>query len=60
VEGQAKDLDKKVDGAARQVSLRPAPVAVFDEDSGMRLMTGVMMRLGRVPWTPCAAGCPAC
>jgi hypothetical protein len=35
VKGQAKDLDKEVDGVACQLSLRPAPVAVFDDDAGM-------------------------
>lgn len=30
VEGQAKHAHKEVDGIARQIALRPAPVAVLD------------------------------
>ena len=35
MEGQAKDLDEKVNGVARQVAFGPAPVAVFDDEAGM-------------------------
>lgn len=35
VEGQAEDLDVEVNGVAGQISLGPAPVAVFDDESWM-------------------------
>ena len=35
VEGQAEDLDMEVDGVASQVTLWPAPVAVFDDETGI-------------------------
>jgi len=35
VEGQAEHLDVEVDGVAGHVSLWPAPVAVFDDESGI-------------------------
>ena len=34
VEGQAEDLDMEVNGVAGEVALRPAPVAVFDDEAG--------------------------
>lgn len=34
VEGQAKDLDVEVNGVAGEVALGPAPVAVFDDETG--------------------------
>ncbi len=33
VEGEAEHLDKEVDGVASEVALRPAPVAVFEEQA---------------------------
>jgi len=36
VEGQAEDLDMEVNGVAGEVALRPAPVAVFDDEAGIR------------------------
>ena len=33
MEGEAENLDKEVDGIASQVTLRPAPVAVFEEQA---------------------------
>lgn len=33
VEGEAKDLDKKVDGVAAFVLLGPAPIGVFDDEA---------------------------
>lgn len=35
VEGQAQDLEVKVNGVASQVALRPAPVTVFDDETGI-------------------------
>ena len=35
VEGQAKDLDVEVNGVAGEVPLRPAPIAVFDDEAGI-------------------------
>ena len=35
VEGQAEDLDMKVNGVAGQVAFGPAPVAVFDDETGI-------------------------
>ena len=35
MEGEAEDLDVEVDGVACKVSLGPAPVAVFDEETGI-------------------------
>jgi len=35
VEGEAEDLDKEVNGVAGLVTLRPAPVAVFDDEAGI-------------------------
>jgi hypothetical protein len=35
VEGEAKDLDKEVDGIACFVLFRPAPVGVFEDETGM-------------------------
>jgi hypothetical protein len=35
VEGQAEDLDAEVDGVASQIALRPAPIAVFDDEAGI-------------------------
>jgi hypothetical protein len=34
VEGQAEDLDQEVNGVAGPISLGPAPIAVFDDESG--------------------------
>jgi hypothetical protein len=34
VEGQAEDLDAEVNGVAGEVAFRPAPVAVFDDETG--------------------------
>ena len=35
VEGQAQDLDAEVNGIAGQISFRPAPIAVFDDEAGI-------------------------
>ena len=35
VEGQAEDLDMEVNGVAGQIALRPAPVAVLDDETGI-------------------------
>ena len=35
VEGQAEDLDVEVNSIAGEVSFRPAPVAVFDDQAGI-------------------------
>jgi len=35
MEGQAEDLNAKVNGVAGQVALGPAPVTVFDDDPGV-------------------------
>ena len=35
VEGEAEDLDVEVNGVAGEVTLRPAPVAVFDDETGI-------------------------
>lgn len=35
VEGEAKDLDVEVNGVAGEVALGPAPVAVFDDETGI-------------------------
>ncbi len=35
VEGQAEDLDVEVNSIAGEVSFRPAPVAVFDDKTGI-------------------------
>ena len=35
VEGQAEDLDVEVNGIAGQIAFGPAPVAVFDDESGI-------------------------
>ena len=35
VEGQAQDLDKEVDSVAGQITIRPAPVAVFEDQTGI-------------------------
>ena len=35
VEGQAEDLDMEVNGVAGEVAFGPAPVAVFDDETGM-------------------------
>lgn len=34
VEGQSQDLDMEVNGVAGQVALWPAPVGVFDDETG--------------------------
>lgn len=33
MEGQAEDLDMEVNGVAGEVALRPAPVAVLDDET---------------------------
>ena len=38
MKGQAEDFDAKVDGVARQIALGPAPVAVLDDETGIRAM----------------------
>ena len=35
VKGQSEDLDEEVNGVAGQVTLGPAPVAVFDDEAGI-------------------------
>ena len=35
VEGEAYDPDEEVDGIARELALRPAPVGLFDEETRM-------------------------
>jgi len=35
VEGQAEDLDVEVNGVAGEVAFGPAPVAVFDDETGI-------------------------
>ena len=35
VEGQAEDLDVEVNGVASEVAFRPAPVTVFDDETGI-------------------------
>ena len=35
MEGQAEDLDMEVNGVPGQIALRPAPVAVFDDETGI-------------------------
>ena len=34
LEGQAQDLGVEVDGVAGEIALRPAPVAVLDDEAG--------------------------
>ena len=34
VEGEAQDLDEEVDRVAGQVALGPAPITVFDDETG--------------------------
>ena len=34
VEGQIEDLDKEVDGIARQITLGPVPIGFFDDEAG--------------------------
>jgi hypothetical protein len=34
LEGQIEDLDKEVDGIARQITLGPAPIGFFDDGAG--------------------------
>jgi hypothetical protein len=35
VEGQAEHLDMEVNGVTGKVALRPAPVAIFDDEAGI-------------------------
>ena len=35
MEGQAEDSDEEVDDVACEVTLGPAPVAVFDDEAGI-------------------------
>jgi len=35
VEGQAEDLEVEVNGIAGKIAFRPAPVAVFDDETGI-------------------------
>jgi hypothetical protein len=35
VEGEAEHLDMEVDGIAGEVAFGPAPIAVFDDESGI-------------------------
>ena len=35
VEGQAEDLDTEVNGVAGEVALRPAPIGVLDDETGI-------------------------
>jgi hypothetical protein len=35
LEGQTKNLDVEVDGIAGEIAIRPAPVAVFDNETGI-------------------------
>jgi hypothetical protein len=44
VEGQAEDLDTDVNGVAGQISFRPTPTAVFEEDAG----TGRRLKIARL------------
>jgi hypothetical protein len=45
MEGQAKDLDEKVNGVASQVAFGPAPVAVFDDEAGIGGQKEIARRL---------------
>jgi len=44
VEGQTKNLDMEVNGIAGQIAFRPAPVAVFDDETG----TGGQNKIARL------------
>ena len=46
VEGQAKDLDVEVNGVAGEVPLRPAPIAVFDDEAGISGQNKIARLLG--------------
>ncbi len=35
MEAHAQDVDEEVDGIALEVALRPAPVAFFDDETGV-------------------------
>ena len=44
VEREAEDLDVEVNGVAGEVTFRPAPIAVFDDEAGIG---GQMLPSGR-------------
>lgn len=46
MEGQAEDLDVEVNGVAGEVTLRPAPVTVFDDEAGIGWQNKVARLLG--------------
>ena len=47
MEGQAEDLDMKVNGVAGQVAFGPAPVAVFDDETGIKPEPKNWQRIGK-------------
>ena len=42
MEGQAEHLDVEVNGVASQIALRPAPVAVFEDQAGIGGQTKIV------------------
>ena len=46
VEGQAENLDVEVNGVAGQVAFGPAPVAVFDDETGISWQNKIAGLLG--------------
>ena len=45
VEGQFEHLDMEVDGVAGEIALRPAPITVFEDESGK----GRQLKVARLP-----------
>jgi hypothetical protein len=58
VEGQAQDLDGEVNGIAGQISFRPAPIGVLDDETGI----GGQIRAKAIDWCirypTCGKGAP--
>ena len=46
MEGQAEHLDMEVNGIAGQIALRPAPVGVFNDETGI----GGQNKIVRFAW----------
>ena len=51
MEGEAEHLDVEVDGVAGQVAFWPAPVAIFDDQTGI----GGQNEVARLPWDELAS-----
>jgi len=58
MEGQAEHLDVEANGIAGEISFRPAPVTVFDDETGIKETPNIEPRTPNSEWVRVKRGPP--